>query len=200
MTVDTTPCAGALHPAVAEAAHRAGAEAVGVVDLGAPGGVALRLDAIGIGYGDGARRGDAAAPEQIEVALVGRRSVPERTLPRIASRETVAPDALEALAAALDRVPAGALPLVTTAWALSGLTLEGRTRFLQRLDAAATHRTVAWVSVEGVGVAPGVPTLGDRPASGHSIVGLALLEHRTLRVEAVGRCWSRGRHLAWLTD
>ena len=37
MTVDTTPCAAAFHPAVAEAAHRAGAEAVGVVDLGAPG-------------------------------------------------------------------------------------------------------------------------------------------------------------------
>ena len=116
------------------------------------------------------------------------------------SRESVATDDLEALTAALDRVPVGVLPVVATTWALSALTLEGRARFLQRLDAAATHRTVAWVSVEGVGVAPGVPTLGDRPASGHSIIGLALLAHRSLRVEAVGRCWSRGRHLAWLAE
>lgn len=198
MPVDATARAGALYPAVAEAAHRAGARAVGLVDLGGPGGVALRLDTIGIGYSDGRRLGDAAAPEQVAVTLVGRRPVPGRALPAVVSGETVAPDALHALADALDRVPAGALPLVTTAWALSGLTLEGRARFLQRLDAAATHRTVAWVSLEGVGVAPGVPTLGDRPASGHSIVGVALLAHRTLRVEAVGRCWSRGRHLAWL--
>lgn len=200
MPVDATACAGALHPAVAEAAHRAGADAVGLVDLGDPGGVALRLDTIGIAYGDGRRLGDPAAPEQVEVTLVGRRPVPGRPLPRVASRETVGPDTLDTLAGALDRVPTDALPVVTTTWVLSGLTLEGRARFLQRLDAAATHRTVAWVSVEGVGVAPGVPTLSDRPASGHSIIGLALLAHRSLRVEAVGRCWSRGHHLAWLAD
>jgi hypothetical protein len=57
---------------------------------------------------------------------------------------------------------------------------------------------VAWVSAEGVGVAPAVPTLGDRPASGHSIVGLAVVDQSTLRAEAIGRCWSRGRWLAWL--
>ena len=198
MPLDLTARAGALYPAVAEAAYRAGADAVGLVDLGAPRGVALRLDAIGIAYGDGRRLGDAAAPEQVAVTLVGRRPVPGRALPALVSRETVAPGALDALAEALDRVPAGALPLVTTAWALSELTLEGRARFLQRLGAAATHRTVAWVAIEGVGVAPGVPTMGDRPASGHGVVGLALLAHRSLRVEAVGRCWSRGRHLAWL--
>jgi hypothetical protein len=46
--------------------------------------------------------------------------------------------------------------------------------------------------------APAVPTLGDRRASGHSIVGLALFGHSSLRAEAIGRCWSRGRLLAWL--
>ena len=56
------------------------------------------------------------------------------------------------------------------------------------------------MSVEGVGVAPGVPTLGDRPASGHSIVGVTLLRHATLHAEAVARCWSRGRQLAWLAE
>ena len=52
--------------------------------------------------------------------------------------------------------------------------------------------------MEGVGVAPAVPTFGDRPASGHSIIGLAMFGHSELRAEAVGRCWSRGRLLAWL--
>jgi hypothetical protein len=54
--------------------------------------------------------------------------------------------------------------------------------------------------VEGVGVAPTIPTLGDRRASGHSIIGLAILDRSTLRAEAIGRCWSRGRLLAWLAD
>ena len=74
----------------------------------------------------------------------------------------------------------------------------GRLRFLERLDEVASGRPVAWVSVEGVGVAPSVPTYGDRRASGHSIIGLAVLGHATVRVETVGRCWSRGRLLAWL--
>jgi hypothetical protein len=95
-------------------------------------------------------------------------------------------------------VPAGALPVVTTTWALSRVPLESRQRFLQRLGDAAAGRTVAWVSAEGVGVAPTIPTLGDRRASGHSIIGLAVLDRSTLRAEAVGRCWSRGRQLAWL--
>jgi hypothetical protein len=107
---------------------------------------------------------------------------------------------LDVLPAALAAVPADALPVVTTTWALSTLPPPGRLRFLQLLDESATQRPVAWVSVEGVGVAPGVPTLGDRRASGHSIVGLAVLEAWSLRAEAVGRCWSRGRVLTWLTD
>ena len=110
----------------------------------------------------------------------------------------LAGDPVEVLPAAFARVPADALPVVTTTWALSALPLEGRLRFLHRLDEAATDRAVAWVSGEGVGVAPSVPTLGDRRASGHSIIGVAVFRHSTLRTEAVGRCWSRGRLLAWL--
>ncbi|MFR0365943.1 DUF2332 domain-containing protein [Streptomyces sp. MCC20] len=110
----------------------------------------------------------------------------------------LAGDAVELLPEALARVPPEALPVVTTTWALSRLPLEKRLRFLQRLDAAATERPVAWVSVEGVGVAPAVPTMGDRHASGHSIVGVAVFGHSALHAEAVGRCWSRGRLLAWL--
>jgi len=93
-----------------------------------------------------------------------------------------------------------AAALVTTTWALSHFPLESRLRFLRRLDEAAAGRALAWVSVEGVGVAPAMPTLGDRPASGHSIVGLAVFDRSALRAEAIGRCWSQGRWLAWLAD
>ena len=109
-------------------------------------------------------------------------------------------DAVEVLPDALARVPADTLPVVITTWALSSFPLESRLRFLQRLDEAATRRTVAWVSAEGVGVAPTIPTFGDRRASGHSIIGLALFGHSALRADAIGRSWSRGRLLAWLAD
>jgi uncharacterized protein DUF2332 len=168
---------GVLHPALAEAAHRAAADAIGLVDL--------------TGW---------VPAEPIAYRVVGHRAVPTRALPAIVAGESVDPRELASLPAALARVPHGVLPVVTTTWALSRLTLDGRLRFLQHLDRAATHRPVAWVSVEGVGVAPGVPTLGDRPASGHSLVAVAVLRHVTLQVEVVGRCWSRGRLLAWLAE
>jgi hypothetical protein len=107
-------------------------------------------------------------------------------------------DAVEVVADAFARVPTDALAVVTTTWALSQFPLKRRLRFLHRLDQAAAGRTVAWVSAEGVGVAPAIPTLGDRRASGHSIIGLAVFDRSSLRAEAVGRCWSQGRLLAWL--
>jgi hypothetical protein len=106
-------------------------------------------------------------------------------------------DALERLPDAFAQIPPDALPVVITTWALSKLSLEGRLRFLQRLDDAA-GRTVAWVSAEGVGVAPAIPALGDRRAFGHSTVGLALFTRSEVRAEALGRCWSRGRLLEWI--
>jgi hypothetical protein len=109
-------------------------------------------------------------------------------------------DAVEVMPDAFASVPVDALPVVTTTWALSHFPLESRLRFLHRLDAAAAFRTVAWVSVEGVGVAPAIPTLGDRHASGHSTVGLAVFNQSAMHAEAIGRCWSRGRLLAWLAD
>ena len=109
-------------------------------------------------------------------------------------------DAVEVVPDAFARVPADALPVVTTTWALSHFPLQSRLRFLHRLDEAAAGRVVAWVSAEGVGVAPAIPTLGDRRASGHSIIGLAVFDRAALRAEAIGRCWSQGRLLAWLAD
>ncbi|MEU3556073.1 DUF2332 domain-containing protein [Streptomyces fragilis] len=112
----------------------------------------------------------------------------------------LAGDVLDTLPEAFTRVPAGALPVVTTTWALSRLRRQDRLRFLDLLRDAARGRPVAWVSAEGVGVAPTVPTLGDRPASGHSILGLALFDGPGALTAAVGRCWARGRMLTWLAD
>ena len=227
-----------LYPAVAEAARRMGASAVGLIDVGRPAGLNLNVDRVGIAYDNGQSSGDPASPVQRSASIVGGRPVPSGAVPEVVARVVVdrdpvdvtnkedarwlraclppeqgaaleaeialvdpplllAGDPVETLQAAFTQVPADALPVVTTTWALSALPLESRLRFLRRLDEAA-RRPVAWVSVEGVGVAPSVPTLGDRRASGHSIIGLAELDHSTLRVEAVGRCWSRGRLLAWL--
>jgi hypothetical protein len=109
-------------------------------------------------------------------------------------------DAVEVMPDAFARVPADVLPVVITTWALSHFPLESRLHFLHRLGDAAAGRAVAWVSAEGVGVAPAIPTLGDRRASGHSIIGLAMFDRSALRAEAIGRCWSQGRFLAWLAD
>ncbi|MFE5207750.1 DUF2332 domain-containing protein [Streptomyces sp. NPDC056600] len=109
-------------------------------------------------------------------------------------------DVLDTLPEAFARVPADALPVVTTTWALSRLRPQRRLRFLGHLRDVAQARPVAWVSAEGVGVAPTIPTLGDRPASGHSILGLALFDGSGTRTTAVGRCWSQGRILSWPAD
>ncbi|MGY1823741.1 DUF2332 domain-containing protein [Geodermatophilus sp. SYSU D00079] len=242
-TLETARCA-VLYPAVAEAARRVGADAVGLVAVGWSAGLDLHLDRVGVTYSTGQTLGDPSSPVQLSASVVGDRPVPARTVPPVVARIGVAPepvdpadpddarwlracvapdrpeeaalldaglavvatapplllrgDAVEGLPDAVARVPADALPVVTTTWALSRLPLEGRLRFLHRLDEAAAGRPVAWVSAEGVGVAPAIPTLGDRRASGHSTIGLAVCAGPTLHAEAVGRCWSRGRLLAWL--
>lgn len=244
-TFETARCA-VLYPAIAEAAHRVGAAAVGLVDAGCSPGLDLHVDRVGITYGNGQVLGDPSSPVQLSASLRGDRRLPVRAIPDVVARigigrdpvdvtdaddvrrlracqapgeperaarldaelalAAAAPplllsgDAVELLPEAVARVPADALPVVTTTWALSQVPLERRLRFLHRLDDAAAGRPVAWVSAEGVGVAPAVPTLGDRRASGHSIIGLALVEQSTLRTEAVGRCWSRGRLLSWLAE
>jgi hypothetical protein len=241
---DETGRGAVLYPAIAEAARRAGADAVGLIDVGCSAGLNLTTDRVGITYGNGPSLGDPSSPVQLSCSVVGGRPVPVRAMPEVVARVGVdldpvdvtdadearwlraclppdqperaarleaelalaatAPplllsgDAVEVLPGAFARVPAGALPVVTTTWALSRFPLESRLRFLHRLDEAATGRAVAWVSAEGVGVAPAIPTFGDRRASGHSIIGLAVFGHSALRAEAIGRCWSRGRLLAWL--
>ena len=244
-TYGTLRCA-VLYPAIAEAAHRVGANAVGLIDVGRSAGLNLTVDRVGITYDNGPSLGDPSSPVQLSSSIVGDRPVPTRAMPDVVTRigvdldpvdvtdaddarwlracvwpdqlervarleaamalaATAAPlllqgDAVAVLPDAFARVPADALPVVTTTWVLSQFTLERRLRFLHRIDEAAGGRAVAWVSAEGVGVAPAMPTLGDRRASGHSIVGLAVLDRSALRAEAIGRCWSRGRWLSWLAD
>lgn len=239
----TGPCA-VVYPVIAEAAHRAGATSVGLIDVGCSAGFTLLVDRVGITYGNGQFLGDPSSEVQLSASIVGRRSLPGRDMPEVVARIGVdldpvdvrnaenarwlracvgpdqperaarleaeialtaaaAPlllrgDALEVLPDAFARVPGDALPVVITTWALSHFPIEDRLRFLHLLDEAATGRPVAWVSAEGVGVAPAIPTLGDRHASGHSILGLAVFGASALHSEAVGRCWSRGRLLTWL--
>jgi hypothetical protein len=244
-TIETGRCA-VLYPAIAEAARRAGADAVGLIDVGCAAGLNLIVDRVGITYSDGQSLGDPSSPVQLSCSIVGGRPVPNRTMPDVAARvgvdlepvdvadaddvrwlraclppdqperaarleaamalaatvpvQVLQGDAVEMLPDAFTHVPPDVLPVVTTTWVLSHLTLEGRLRFLRRLEDAAAGRPVAWVSVEGVGVAPAIPTLGDRRAFGHSTVGVALFGRSSLRAEAIGRCWSQGQWLAWLAD
>ena len=244
-TNETGRCA-VLYPAIAEAARRTGADAIGLIDVGCSAGFNLSVDRVGIAYSNGQSLGDPSSPVQHLSSVVGQRPVPERAMPEVVARVGIdldpidvtdtddalwlraclppdqpeqaarldaeiavaamdppmllKGDGVEMLPNALARVPAHALPVVTTTWTLSKFPLENRLRFLQRLDEAATDRPVAWVSVEGVGVAPSIPTFGDRRASGHSIIGLAVFEHSALHAEAVGRCWSQSRLMAWLAD
>jgi hypothetical protein len=243
MRADETGRGAVLYPAIAEAARRAGADAVGLIDVGCSAGLNLNVDRVGITYSNGQSLGDPSSPVQLPASVVAGRPIPARAMPAVVARIGVdldpvdvtdadaarwlraclwpdqperaarldaelalaaaAPplllrgDAVEMLPDAFARVPADALPVVTTTWALSQFPLESRLRFLHRLGEAATGRAVAWVSAEGVGVAPAIPTFGDRRASGHSIIGLALFGQSTLRADAIGRCWSRGRLLAW---
>jgi hypothetical protein len=233
-----------LYPAIAEAAHRAGAHRVGLIDVGRPAGLNLNVDRVGITYGGGRSLGDPSSPVQFASSLVGDRPIPARALPEVVARVVVdrdrldvtdaddarwlraclAPDQSEAAARlaaeialaatapplllagdpvdvlpeAFARVPDDALPVVTTTWALSGFPPDSRLRFLHHLGEAAADRAVTWVSAEAVGVGPAIPTLGDRRAFGHSIIGVAVFDRSTLRAEALGRCWSRGRLLSWL--
>ncbi|HEY5821470.1 MAG TPA: DUF2332 domain-containing protein [Propionibacteriaceae bacterium] len=242
-TTETARCA-VLYPAIAEAAHRAGAQAVGLIDVGSGAGLNVQVDRVGVDYSSGVSAGDPTSPVQVSCSVVGHTPVPTRPVPEVASRVVVdrdpidvtraddarwmracvAPDqperaarleaelalaseapptvlrgdALALLPAAIDLVPTGVLPVVITTWALSRFSGDRRLRFRQGLHDAGAERTVVWVSAEGVGVAPGIPTLGDRPASGHSIIGLGVFEGSDRRTEAVGRCWSRGRLLSWL--
>lgn len=232
-----------LYPAIAEAARRTGASAIGLIDVGCSAGLNLNLDRAGITYQPGPTLGDTASPLQLTCDVTGG-EVPSDAMPPVVARigidlnpvdvqnesdarwlraclwpdqpertarldaaialasanppQLLAGDALERLPDAVELVPADALVVVTTTWALAYFELGDRLRFLRRIDEVAARRPVAWVSGEGVGIAPGVPTLGDSRLSAHSLLGLAIGEGTSMSIETIGRCHPHGRWLEWL--
>ena len=109
----------------------------------------------------------------------------------------LAGDASDLLRDAFALVPPGVTPIVTTTWALAYFPLPDRFRFLRRLDEQGAQRPVAWVSGEGVGIAPAVPTRGDSRRSPHSVVGLGIFDDGSLRVDAIARCHPHGQWIDW---
>jgi hypothetical protein len=211
-----------LYPAIVEAARRMDAPAVGLIDVECGAGLNLVVDRVGITYSNGDFLGDATSPVQVNARVVGQRPLSSGSIPPVVTRIGLDSDPVDAekllasnpsaeakllastrhillrdnLSDAIQRIPSDAVPIITTTWALSRFPRERRLQFLDIVRAAG--RTVAWVSAEGVGVAPDVPTLGDRPASGHSIIGVAVVREGIVHAKAVGRCWSTGAVLSWL--
>jgi hypothetical protein len=60
-TNETGRCA-VLYPAIAEAARRVGANAVGLIDVGCSAGLNLNVDRVGITYSNGQSLGDPSSP------------------------------------------------------------------------------------------------------------------------------------------
>ena len=110
----------------------------------------------------------------------------------------VAGDVLDVLPGVLASVEQDVLPVVITTWAIAYLKPSDRFRFLHRLGAAALDRPIAWVSGEAVGLAPGVPTIGDAKTAAHSLLAVAVADGRRFSAETVARCHPHGRWIEWL--
>ena len=67
---ETGRCA-VLYPAIAEAARRVGAHAVGLIDVGCSAGLNLNVDRVGITYSNGQSLGDPSSPVQLSSSIVG---------------------------------------------------------------------------------------------------------------------------------
>jgi len=80
-----------LYPAIAEAARRAGANAVGLIDVGCSAGLNLNVDRVGITYSNGQSHnkqalGDPSSPVQLSCSIVGDRPIPTRAMPEVVAR------------------------------------------------------------------------------------------------------------------
>jgi len=82
---ETGRCA-VLYPAIAEAAHRTGANAVGLIDVGCSAGLNLNVDRVGITYSNGQSLGDPSSPVQLSSSIVGDRPIPTQALPEVVAR------------------------------------------------------------------------------------------------------------------
>lgn len=91
-----------LYPAIAEAAHRVGATAIGLIDVGRPAALNLCVDRVGITYSDGVFLGDPDSLVQESCSIVHGGSVPDRAMPPVVARVAVTrhrPDVEDALLA-----------------------------------------------------------------------------------------------------
>ena len=75
-----------LYPAIAEAARRVGANAVGLIDVGCSAALSLNVDRVGITYSNGQSLGDPSSSVQLSCSLVGGRPVPTRAMPEVVAR------------------------------------------------------------------------------------------------------------------
>ena len=87
--------AAVLYPAIAEAARRAGADTVGLIDVGCSAGLNLNVDRIGITYSNGQALGDPSSPVQLSSSMVGDRPIPARAMPEVVARVGVDLDPLD---------------------------------------------------------------------------------------------------------
>src|SRR6202451_3255330 len=88
---ETGRCA-VLYPAIAEAARRAGANAVGLIDVGCSAGLNLNVDRVGISYSNGPSLGDPSSPVQVRSRIAHDRPVPARPIPEVVVRIGGGPD------------------------------------------------------------------------------------------------------------
>src|SRR4051812_25808859 len=86
LRTDATGHGAVLYPAVAEAARRAGANRVGLIDLGCSAGLNLNVDRVGITYSNGQSLGDPSSPVQVSSSIVGDRPIPTRGMPEVVAR------------------------------------------------------------------------------------------------------------------
>ena len=83
---DETGRHAVLYPAIAEAARRAGAKAVGLIDVGYSAGLNLNVDRVGISYSDGPSLGDPSSPVQLSSRIAHHRPVPTRAISEVVAR------------------------------------------------------------------------------------------------------------------
>src|SRR3954471_327209 len=93
-TNETGHCA-VLYPAIAEAARRVGANAVGLIDVGCSAGLNLNVDRVGITYSNGQSLGDPSSPVQLSCSVVGDRPIPTRPIPEVVVRVGVDRDPVD---------------------------------------------------------------------------------------------------------
>jgi hypothetical protein len=84
-TDETGRCA-VLYPAIAEAARRADANTVGLIDVGCSAGLNLNVDRVGINYGNGQSLGDPSSSVRLSCSIVGDRPAPARAIPEVVAR------------------------------------------------------------------------------------------------------------------